>query len=222
MVRPRAHTEDVRRSLLDNARETVAKDGIEALSLRTLAKESNTSTSAVYSLFGGKDELVREVQKESLEALATHLSAAMGKERPHGPLVELAAAYYVWAKRYPNRHASMTNRTPQASFDDGAGPSATEPSNAIVGQVIDPITSLIATLSRDGYLVPLEPERVGHAIWTMQRSLLVTEPDGLRSEVFDEKDFYVDACALIGRGMISNPGPYETYRSSLLERIAAQ
>ena len=61
MARPRSHTEGVRVRLLDEAVRMVAADGIGALSVREVARAADTSTTAVYSLFGNKEGLSRAI-----------------------------------------------------------------------------------------------------------------------------------------------------------------
>jgi len=52
--RPKVHDAALRLRLLECAGATLSTGGLAALSLRTLAAEVGTSTTAVYALFGGK------------------------------------------------------------------------------------------------------------------------------------------------------------------------
>ncbi|MET0798548.1 MAG: TetR family transcriptional regulator, partial [Rhodococcus sp. (in: high G+C Gram-positive bacteria)] len=54
MARPRIHDAELRTRLLEAAAETVARHGVDSLSLRKLAAAQGTSTTAIYSLFGGR------------------------------------------------------------------------------------------------------------------------------------------------------------------------
>ena len=58
MPRPRPHDDHLREQLLGIATETIARTGVEGLSLRTLATDAGTSTSAVYQLFGSRAALL--------------------------------------------------------------------------------------------------------------------------------------------------------------------
>ena len=53
MPRPKVHDAALRLRLLECAGATLSTRGIAALSLRTLAADVGTSTTAVYALFGG-------------------------------------------------------------------------------------------------------------------------------------------------------------------------
>ena len=59
MPRSKIHDEALRVRLLDAAGALLAAEGPDALSVRRIATEVDTSTTAVYSLFGGKPGLLR-------------------------------------------------------------------------------------------------------------------------------------------------------------------
>ena len=61
MGRPRIHDDETRQLLLRAAEAMVAHGGVEALSVRSLAAIVHTTTRAVYSVFGGKDGVIRKV-----------------------------------------------------------------------------------------------------------------------------------------------------------------
>src|SRR5689334_460451 len=56
MGRPRLHDDAVRSRLLEAASTVLAQDGVAGLTVRDVAARAGTSTSAVYSLFGGRPE----------------------------------------------------------------------------------------------------------------------------------------------------------------------
>ena len=76
MARPKVHDEVLRGRLLERARTLLSSQGPAALSLRTLAADVGTSTTAVYALFGGKPGLL-EALTARLAGVAP-LSAATG------------------------------------------------------------------------------------------------------------------------------------------------
>jgi AcrR family transcriptional regulator len=60
-------------ALVEHAARLLAEEGDGALTLRRVAREVGTSTMAVYTHFGGMDELRREVRQEGFNRLAEHL-----------------------------------------------------------------------------------------------------------------------------------------------------
>jgi AcrR family transcriptional regulator len=75
MPRPKTHDDALRLKLLDRAGELLSAAGPKALSLRKLAADAETPTTAVYSLFGGKTELVNGLRVEGFQRFRTKMAA---------------------------------------------------------------------------------------------------------------------------------------------------
>jgi AcrR family transcriptional regulator len=103
MARPKVHDEKLRARLLERAGKLVSDGGADALSLRILARDCETSTTAVYALFGGKNGL--------LTALFDHLGRRIGALTPSADpledLVRTALAYRESALADPHLFALM-------------------------------------------------------------------------------------------------------------------
>jgi AcrR family transcriptional regulator len=67
--RPKVHDAALRLRLLECAGATLSTRGLAALSLRTLAADVGTSTTAVYALFGGKPGLLAALHAEAFARL---------------------------------------------------------------------------------------------------------------------------------------------------------
>ena len=64
MARPKVHDEKLRARLLERAGALVSDGGPEALSLRTLARDCETSTTAVYALWwSSKNGQLRDFER---------------------------------------------------------------------------------------------------------------------------------------------------------------
>jgi AcrR family transcriptional regulator len=61
--------DELRETILETSMEILREDGREELSLRRIADLSGTSTQMIYTIFGGKDELVEEIYKDGSERL---------------------------------------------------------------------------------------------------------------------------------------------------------
>jgi AcrR family transcriptional regulator len=77
-------------AILDAARDILAHEGVEALSMRSVADRVGMSATAIYRYFKNKDDLVRRVVRVGFERFGAYLSAA-GEEQPPGSLDRLAA-----------------------------------------------------------------------------------------------------------------------------------
>jgi AcrR family transcriptional regulator len=87
MGRPREHDEHTRVSLRAAAERLVAEEGADALSVRAVAAEAETSTRAVYSLFGSKDGLVAALAQTAFEMLYDVIDELPETDDPAADLV---------------------------------------------------------------------------------------------------------------------------------------
>jgi AcrR family transcriptional regulator len=91
--RHREHDETTAEALLDAAERTIAKDGVEALSLRDVAREAGTTTRAIYSLFGSKDALVGALGVRAFNFLHVQIEALPVTDQPGDDLIEVALTF---------------------------------------------------------------------------------------------------------------------------------
>lgn len=102
MARPITHDATLRSRLIDVASAMIDRDGPDRFSVREVAGGAGTSTSAVYSLFGSKAELITAVVADSFASFARAQRAA-----EPGGLRALGEAYRAWALRHPDRYRLM-------------------------------------------------------------------------------------------------------------------
>ncbi|WP_277212760.1 TetR/AcrR family transcriptional regulator [Isoptericola croceus] len=119
MARPRAHDDALRTRLLEVASEAVATGGESAVTVRTVAAAAGTSASAVYALFGSRDDLVAAVSAEGFRRFAAHLAAVPPTEDALADLRALGLAYRTSALADPHFYRVM--------FDRAVRPSAAAP-----------------------------------------------------------------------------------------------
>lgn len=93
MPRPKQRTPELRERVLAVAIDLLAAEGAAALTARAVARAAQTSTPAVYELFGDKGGLVRAVFFEGFRRLHERLDAIPATDDPRADLVAMAAAY---------------------------------------------------------------------------------------------------------------------------------
>src|SRR5699024_6093635 len=103
---------DVRDRLIDEAADAVAKGGAGALSVRRVARAVGTSTMAVYTHFGSKDDLLGAVVRRGFDRLATALAAVPVTDDPTADLLALGEAYRKMALADANVYRVMFSRNP--------------------------------------------------------------------------------------------------------------
>ncbi|SDE31625.1 TetR/AcrR family transcriptional regulator [Glycomyces harbinensis] len=123
MPRPRKRDyDDLRRELIDAGGRLLAEEGPAALSTRRVAQATGTSTTAVYSLFGDKSGLVREMFLEGFERLAAAFAAVPRTGDPLADLLALGDAYRANARDNPHLYELMFGRpVPEFQPDPEAG-----------------------------------------------------------------------------------------------------
>jgi AcrR family transcriptional regulator len=104
MGRPRLHDEQTAEALLDAAERLIESKGPHVLSLRRLADQTQTTTRAVYSLFGSKDGLVVALGTRAFETLGAGIRALPTSEDPAADLVEAGVVVF---RRFAVDHPSL-------------------------------------------------------------------------------------------------------------------
>ena len=99
MGRRRVHDEHLRQRLLGAATDLIAASGPD-FSLRPLVASVGTSTSAVYSLFGSRGDLVEAVTVRAASSLI-HAQRAVAAEGALERIAELARTIRSWAAAHP-------------------------------------------------------------------------------------------------------------------------
>src|SRR4051795_7706472 len=93
MPPPKVHDAALRAVLLSQTSRLVAEGGPDAVSVRTVASAAGTSTSAVYALFGSREQLLAAAAAEAVARFAAHLAAVGDQDDPAARLLDLGRAY---------------------------------------------------------------------------------------------------------------------------------
>lgn len=115
MARPKTYDDALRLQLIEAAAALLAREGPHALSTRRVAKEVGTSTTAIYSLLGSKEELLRAMYLEGFERLAEALARVPRTDDALADLAALGRAYFQNAIANPNLYRVMFGN-PVAEF----------------------------------------------------------------------------------------------------------
>ena len=139
MGRPRLHDEHLRLRLLEAATELMATEGPD-FSLRPLVASIGTSTSAVYSLFGSRGELLEAI---TLRA-ASSLVDAQHESHVDDPAQRILGLAHAW-RRWANENASMF----QVVFGRGESSPAVDEAR---DSTIEPLLAAVTAAVEEGML----------------------------------------------------------------------
>jgi len=168
--RPKVHDAALRLRLLECAGATLSTRGLPALSLRTLAADVGTSTTAVYALFGGKPGLLAALHSEAFARLSARLDAVPLGAGPVEDLVALGRAYRDAALAEPHFYEVMFG---------GALP-ADERWWAVAAPILRPVADVVQRAASGGVLRPdLDPATVALALWATVHGLVSLHLRGL-------------------------------------------
>jgi AcrR family transcriptional regulator len=126
--RAKLRTPALRDHVLSIAVELLARDGVAGFTARRIATEAETSTPAIYELFGDKSGLVREVFFEGFRLLRRELDTAAESEDPRAQLIELLRRYRGFMRENPVLSQVMFSR-PFTDFEPG--PSELQASSSV-------------------------------------------------------------------------------------------
>lgn len=174
--RTKVHDAALRTRLLECAGATLSAGGLAALSLRSLAAEVGTSTTAVYALFGGKSGLLEALHAEAFSRLGARLDAVLDQRRtvddPVEGLVALGRAYRDSALANPHTYDVMF----------GESPVGRERWWAAAAPTVRPMARVVERALAVGALRPgSEPATVSLALWATVHGLVSLHLRGLRA-----------------------------------------
>lgn len=194
MPRPKLHDDTLRGRLLEVAGCIVAQEGAGALSVRRVAAEAQTSTTAIYSLFGGKGELVREVWLEGFRRLAARMEAAPATGDALDDLRELGMAYHDHAIENPAFYEIMFGRA-VAEY---------EPSDADRAEAWRAQEMLVAGVRRcvEAGQAAGEPEEIAMVLWGLVHGMASLELHGMLGDPADARQRFELAMFVSGVGII--------------------
>ncbi|HEY2216418.1 MAG TPA: TetR/AcrR family transcriptional regulator [Solirubrobacteraceae bacterium] len=116
MPRPKQRTPELRDHVLAVALQLLARDGVSGFTARGLAREADTSTPAVYELFGDKAGLVREVFFAGFRLLHEQLDQLVDGVDPRADLLLLCDCYRAFITANPTLAEVMFSR-PFSDFE---------------------------------------------------------------------------------------------------------
>ena len=167
-----AHGDDLRVALLDAAGALLHAEGPQALTTRRLADAVGTSTQAIYTLFGGKEGIVRAMYLEGFDRLEQCLADVPTDAAPPDYLLGLGRAYRTAALRSPHYYDVMFGR-PVPEFE----PRADDVERSLATQRV--LTGGIVRCIESGMLRKgADPAEISAFLWAVAHGLVSLELTG--------------------------------------------
>lgn len=170
MPRAKQRTPELRDHVLQVAVEMLGNDGVAGFTTRKVAQEAETSTPAVYELFGDKAGLVREVFFEGFRLLRRYLERLEDSDDPRADLVRVTETFRTFVRENPVLSEVMFSR-PFADFDPG--PSELKAGSSVRQLIVGRVRRCIEA----GLLVGEETD-VAHVLFSLAQGLAAAEATG--------------------------------------------
>lgn len=184
-------------AICEAAARLLAEEGPAALTTRRLAGEIGASTTAVYTHFGSKEEIVRSICAEGFARLAQRLARVRHTEDPVADCVNLGWAYRRNALANPHLYAVMF----------GAGMpefTATDDDRANGMPTLQVLVAAVARCQEAGRFDGHDPWPKALTLWTAAHGVVALELHGFFGgvEPFSATELLRHAmgCAAVGFG----------------------
>jgi AcrR family transcriptional regulator len=188
MARPVVHNDSLRQELLAATADLVDREGPARVTLRDVASAAQTSTSAVYSLFGGKSQLLTAVVDDGFRSFRdSHVAAAPGG------LPALGVAYRTWALEHQALYRLMFGGALAAYVE-------CQPSPDAAAEAMAPLIESVASAQAAGTLRPAPVDVIASAIWGQVHGLVSLELAQVGSPHTDWAAVYASALDAVARG----------------------
>lgn len=106
-IKTDAERQQLRTLIIDAARELFVAHGVEAVTMREIAKRIGYSATSIYLHFADKESLIRAICDTDFLALATALKNILDIADPVARMHALADGYARFALAYPNHYRLM-------------------------------------------------------------------------------------------------------------------
>ena len=170
MPRAKQRTPELRDRVLQVAVSMLARDGVGALTTREVARKADTSTPAVYELFGDKAGLVREIFLEGFRRLRRRFERLDETQDPRADLERTLDSLRAFVRENAVLAEVMFSR-PFADFDPG--PSGIEAGAAVRRFVVGRVRRCL-----EAGVLAGDATDIAHVLFSLTQGLAATEAAG--------------------------------------------
>jgi AcrR family transcriptional regulator len=182
-VSPRQVDPQLRSHLIATAAKLLAEEGPKALSTRRLAATVGTSTMAVYTHFGGMEDLVRAMVLEGFRLLNQRMEGVGESDDPVADVAALGAAYRANAQEHRNLYSVMFGGSSLGGF------ALTDDDRQHGRYTLEILVKTVQRCVAEGRFRPADPELLANQMWIALHGLVTLELGGYLIEPYD-----ADAC----------------------------
>lgn len=170
MGRPPEHDERTRDRLLATAARLLKDEGAHAVTVRRVAHEAETTTRAVYSLFGDKEGLLRGLYHDAAETMRRHHEDVPESDEPLSEITALALGYRRAALEHPHAYGMFMGTVP--------GFRATREDRELATRSLRRVMAALTRFVDTGVFPGRDPRALGMQLWAQVHGLATLELQG--------------------------------------------
>jgi AcrR family transcriptional regulator len=170
MGRPPEHDAETAERLLAAAARLLSEEGADAVSVRRVAAEADTTTRAVYSLFGGKEGLLRRLYHDAAETMRRHHERVPESADPLAEITALALGYRRAALQHPHAYVLFMGMVP--------GFRATQEDRELATRSLRRVLAALTRFVDAGAFPGRDPRHLGMQLWAQVHGLATLELQG--------------------------------------------
>lgn len=174
MAKTSYHHGDLRNSLVSAGLKILREEGLDALSLRRVAREAEVSAAAPYRHFKDKQALMAAISETGFRELRSMLVAA--NEQQPGDLDHSGAAYLTFAQKHPEQYRLMFTHNLMCS--DEVEESLKDSSSDAFGALVETIETGI----QNGRIADTQSPNLALAAWSLVHGIAMLLIDGILTD----------------------------------------
>ena len=191
-VSPRQADPRLGANLIEAAARLIAEEGPLALSTRRLASAVGASTMAVYTHFGGMDDLVRAVVHEGFARLNQRMTEVGATRDPVADVATLGCAYRANALEHRHLYSVMFGGSSLGGF------ALTDEDRQHGRYTLEILVQAVARCMTAGRFRSADAQLVAHQLWIALHGLVTLELGGYLIAPYDaDRCFQAQVCGLI-------------------------
>jgi AcrR family transcriptional regulator len=181
---------------MEAAARLLAEEGPNALSTRRLAAAVGTSTMAVYTHFGGMDDLVRSMVHEGFRRLNERMTSVGETDDAVADVAALGIAYRENALENQHMYSVMFGGSSLGGF------ALTEDDRQYGRYVLEPVVGAVARAMETGRFRPADAQLVANQMWIAVHGLVTLEIGEYLIEPYDAETCFISMVSgmLVGAG----------------------
>ncbi|MFM7195002.1 MAG: TetR/AcrR family transcriptional regulator [Bacteroidota bacterium] len=191
LERKKKHKEDLKKDILNAARELFTERGWESTSIRNIAEKIEYSPATIYLYYKDKNEIIFDLHREGFGLLVNYLGALQGVTEPFERLKAMGRGYIrfalenqdtyklIFVMEEPMKHVASC-----AEMDWSEGDKA-----------FDLLLNTVRACQEAGYFKQMNAINLSFVIWSTMHGLCTLRTSGHLGHValFRNSDIHIDA-----------------------------